>query len=587
MGDPQKVEGDRVLRYPTAPLSIGLTLGLAIGLLVASVVAFPAGPAQSREPDRTLKLFFGHTGERGEFTFKRNGRYDRSALNRINQFLRDWRKDEPTRMDPQLLDLVWSIYKASGSRDYVHVISAYRSPATNKLLRTRSSGVAKNSQHMLGKAMDFYIPDVSLAKLRGIAMKAQGGGVGYYPRSGSPFVHVDTGNVRAWPRMSRQQLIALFPNGNTVHLPADGKPLPGYELAVARRHTTGTTTLAYLDTGSTESEETDRTGTAGSASGWLRRVFPGEGQEEDDVATAAPAQAPATGEPQLLTAALEDDSAPRPPRARPASAMETPVADLGAATIVAAADAEAMESLVVPPLPRTRPDPTILADSLRHFDDAASLEVGAEDAIAALTTRVDQELPTPAAADPARPVELAFAALPELPPEPSPADRAILAAFAALDEPGAIRNADATLTAAVTRRANDASPPQQPSPALALAYAGSDLLSSALVQPAAAETVVASGPGIVLAPIDLASYDGDEPALVDLIVSPEGSDPGVGQLAMPKPASELYVAPEGASEVADLRGRSGPPVDRYALGRSDGMPSEQGFFSKLFASLIE
>jgi hypothetical protein len=94
------------------------------------------------------------------------------------------------------------------------------------MLRSRSKGVAKTSQHTAGKAMDFYIPGVPLAKLRATAMKFQGGGVGYYPSSGSPFVHVDTGNVRSWPRMSRQQLLALFPNGETLYLPTDGKPLP-------------------------------------------------------------------------------------------------------------------------------------------------------------------------------------------------------------------------------------------------------------------------------------------------------------------------------------------------------------------------
>jgi hypothetical protein len=99
--------------------------------------------------------------------------------------------------------------------------------------RSRSSGVAKKSQHVLGKAIDFYIPDVPLAKLRAIGMKFQVGGVGYYPNSGSPFVHMDTGWVRAWPRMSRQQLVKLFPNGHTLHLPPDGKPLPGYQEALA------------------------------------------------------------------------------------------------------------------------------------------------------------------------------------------------------------------------------------------------------------------------------------------------------------------------------------------------------------------
>jgi uncharacterized protein YcbK (DUF882 family) len=222
-----------------------LGVGLACGLLLTFVVALPATSALSREPDRTLRLFFGHTGERGTFIFKRNGRYDRREIGRINHFLRDWRKEEDASMDPQLLDLVWAIYKESGSRDEIHVVSAYRSPETNKMLRSRSSGVAKNSQHMLGKAMDWYVTDIPLDELRAVAMKMQGGGVGYYPASGSPFIHTDTGSVRAWPRMSRQQLLALFPNGETLHLPADGKPLPGYERALAQRQSPGSTTLAY------------------------------------------------------------------------------------------------------------------------------------------------------------------------------------------------------------------------------------------------------------------------------------------------------------------------------------------------------
>src|SRR5690606_5151248 len=114
-----------------------------------------------------------------------------------------------------------------------HVVSAYRSPATNKMLRSRSSGVAEKSQHMLGKAMDFYIPGVALSKLRAAAFKVEGGGVGYYPKSGSPFVHLDVGNVRSWPRMNRRELMALFPDGRTIHVPADGKPLPGYQQALA------------------------------------------------------------------------------------------------------------------------------------------------------------------------------------------------------------------------------------------------------------------------------------------------------------------------------------------------------------------
>lgn len=573
------------MKNPTAPVSIGLGLVLALGLLVTSVVTLPAGSAQSREPDMTLKLYFGRTGERGEFTFKRNGRYDRTELNRINRFLRDARRNEPTQMDPKLLELVWAIHKESRSRDYINIISAYRSPATNKMLRARSSGVAKNSQHMQGKAMDFYIPDVPLSKLRAIAMKVQGGGVGYYPRSGSPFVHVDTGNVRAWPRMSRQQLLALFPKGNTLHLPADGKPLPGYELAVAKRKSSGSTVLAYLDTGPTEAEETDRTGTeGGTASGWLRRVFPGDSQEDEDIAVAAPGETPATMDPQQLLASAEDGTDPRMPRSRPPSALDIPAADLSTDSMIVPAEAEAIASLAAPPLPRTRPDAAILEDSLEQGRaEVASLDVNSEDAIAALATRLTDE---PAPADPSDAVSLAFASLSE-PSEPSAADRAILTAFAMLDESAAVRDADADLVAAIIRRAaNDGLPEEQPK-GIALAYAGSDLLQIAMIQPAAAKSVAAPGSGIVLAADNAAAYDNDAPALADLIeTTTTGEANSVGaELAMPTPESELYRAPEAASEVADLRGVSGPPVDRYAHG--SGAPNETGFFSRLFASLIE
>ncbi|SEI18510.1 Uncharacterized conserved protein YcbK, DUF882 family [Rhizobium tibeticum] len=185
--------------------------------------------------DRALKLFFTHTGEKATIVYKRDGKFDPTGLSQINRFLRDWRRNEPTRMDPRLLDLVWEVYKRSGAKDYIHIVSAYRSPATNNMLRnrSRSTGVAERSQHMLGKAMDFYVPGVKLSTLRALAMQTQVGGVGYYPTSGSPFVHLDVGNVRAWPRMSRQELARIFPNGQTMHLPADGRPLPGYYQAVA------------------------------------------------------------------------------------------------------------------------------------------------------------------------------------------------------------------------------------------------------------------------------------------------------------------------------------------------------------------
>ncbi|NKK47142.1 DUF882 domain-containing protein [Rhizobium leguminosarum] len=237
-----------VLKYPVQGLSGGALGGIATLLsraerLVAQTIlpalfALPAlvGSASfASAEDRALKLFFTHTGERATITYKRDGKFDPKGLAQINRFLRDWRRNEPTRMDPRLLDLVWEVYKRSGGKDYIHIVSAYRSPTTNNMLRnrSRSTGVAKKSQHMLGKAMDFYVPGVKLSTLRALAMQMQVGGVGYYPTSGSPFVHLDVGNVRAWPRMSRQELARLFPNGQTMHLPADGRPLPGYNQAIA------------------------------------------------------------------------------------------------------------------------------------------------------------------------------------------------------------------------------------------------------------------------------------------------------------------------------------------------------------------
>ena len=206
-----------------------------IAVMLAVVLLVGSSSLATAATDRSLKLFFTHTGERATITFKRGGKFDGRGLGQINRFLRDWRKNEPANIDPRLLDLVWEVYQRSGSNDYIHIVSAYRSPGTNKMLRGRSrdSGVAKNSQHTLGKAMDFYIPGVKLAKLRSLAMQMQVGGVGYYPESGSPFVHLDVGNVRAWPRMTRKELARIFPDGKTMHLPSDGRPLPGYDLAVA------------------------------------------------------------------------------------------------------------------------------------------------------------------------------------------------------------------------------------------------------------------------------------------------------------------------------------------------------------------
>lgn len=183
--------------------------------------------------DRTLYMRHTHTGEVGKFTYRRNGQYDKKVLQQLNVFLADWRTKEPTKMDPALFDLLWAVYQEVGASQAINIVSSYRSPKTNATLRSKSSGVAENSQHMKGKAIDFFIPGVKLATLREAVMRRQVGGIGYYPTSGSPFVHADTGSVRAWPRMTRAQLKKVFPDGRTLHVPTDGKPLSSQGRAYA------------------------------------------------------------------------------------------------------------------------------------------------------------------------------------------------------------------------------------------------------------------------------------------------------------------------------------------------------------------
>jgi uncharacterized protein YcbK (DUF882 family) len=167
---------------------------------------------------RTISLLNTHTKEAITVTYKVNGRYDEAALTRINYVLRDWREEKPTRMDPHLIDLVWEVHREMEASEPVSVICGYRSPGTNEMLRRRSSGVAKFSQHMLGKAMDFYIPGVPLEKLREAGLRASRGGVGYYPSSN--FIHLDTGSVRHWPRMPEAQLARVMAKGPLTQVAA-------------------------------------------------------------------------------------------------------------------------------------------------------------------------------------------------------------------------------------------------------------------------------------------------------------------------------------------------------------------------------
>jgi uncharacterized protein YcbK (DUF882 family) len=209
----------------------GAQVGLSSLLLLAG--AGSVHNASALNETRTLSFHHTHSDEDLTVTFKRDGRYDEDALNKLNHYLRDWRTQDEIVMDRHLFDILWEVYRDVDGKKPIQIISSYRSPATNAMLRRRSSAVARYSQHMLGHAMDFFIPDVPLEQIRFAGLRLQRGGVGFYPTSGSPFVHLDTGSIRHWPRMTHDQLARVFPDGRTVHVPTDGNPLKGYELARA------------------------------------------------------------------------------------------------------------------------------------------------------------------------------------------------------------------------------------------------------------------------------------------------------------------------------------------------------------------
>jgi uncharacterized protein YcbK (DUF882 family) len=199
--------------------------------LLSIVVPSSTETAAANGDTRTLNLYHSHTGESIQATFRVNGSYDTAVLEKLNWFLRDWRNNDRTRMDPRLFDVVWEAYRTAGATQPIVIVSAYRSPQTNAMLRSRSHGVAEHSQHILGRAMDTTMPGMPMERIREIGMRLQHGGVGWYPSSN--FVHLDVGSVRAWPRMSYDQLARLFPDGKTVHLAADGRALPRYQEARA------------------------------------------------------------------------------------------------------------------------------------------------------------------------------------------------------------------------------------------------------------------------------------------------------------------------------------------------------------------
>ncbi len=162
----------------------------------APLVAFPSLVRAVPTGTRVLKLAHLHTAERLEVAYMAGGRYLPAALAAVSHLLRDFRTGAEHAIDPRLLDLLHALHTSTGSARPFEIISGYRSPGTNAMLRNHSGGVASGSLHMQGQAVDIRLADVPLTALRDAAIDLRRGGVGYY--ASSNFVHVDTGRIRRW-----------------------------------------------------------------------------------------------------------------------------------------------------------------------------------------------------------------------------------------------------------------------------------------------------------------------------------------------------------------------------------------------------
>jgi uncharacterized protein YcbK (DUF882 family) len=383
----------------------GYQFGLTSLLLLAG--AGSVHDATALNETRTLSFHHTHSNEDLTVTFKRDGRYDEEALKQLNHYLRDWRSQEQTTMDRHLFDILWEVYRDVDGKKPIQIISSYRSPATNAMLRRRSSGVARFSQHMLGHAMDFFIPDVPLEQIRYAGLRLQRGGVGFYPTSGSPFVHLDTGSIRHWPRMTHDQLARVFPDGRTVHVPSDGAPLKGYELARADIEKRG---------------NGDDAATVSKPSlGLFAALFKGKSNDDEDEGASAPVISEKTAS---ASATLATDAVPVP-RSKPATASTFRLASADMQTLQPGKP-KPDEAASAEPKPQT---PADIINARGFWGDAPATPKQATPAqVAALNARqaVGSADPQSTAS-----VSAAFQALAYAPISTSPVDRANIVAASA------------------------------------------------------------------------------------------------------------------------------------------------------------
>jgi uncharacterized protein YcbK (DUF882 family) len=181
--------------------------------LIAGIWSLSGSATIAGGETRSISLYHIHTKESLSITYMTNGRYVPSAMKKINYLMRDWRRKETVTIDPKTIDLMWELHADLGSKAPIHIVCGYRSPRTNAFLKRVGRKVARHSQHMKGKAIDLYFPDVNTKTMRNSALVRKVGGVGYYRSAAGPtgFLHIDSGNVRHWgPGISRREMASIF-----------------------------------------------------------------------------------------------------------------------------------------------------------------------------------------------------------------------------------------------------------------------------------------------------------------------------------------------------------------------------------------
>ena len=191
---PKKTEEDSNIKLSRRGFLTSVA-SVAVALAAPGAVA-SAIPTPATMRDRELSFYNTHTGEKLSATFWSDGKYLDDGIEEINWLMRDHRANLASAIDPKLLDLLYQLQAKVEHQGEFQVISGYRSPATNEMLNKNSTGVARRSYHMLGKAIDIRISGFDTSQLRKAAISLKGGGVGYY--SSSNFVHLDVGRVRYW-----------------------------------------------------------------------------------------------------------------------------------------------------------------------------------------------------------------------------------------------------------------------------------------------------------------------------------------------------------------------------------------------------